>query len=152
MISDARRTQIKWTLYLAALLMFISSLFVPAFSAYQTSIHPPYDRPTEEWAGWWLLLLGPLGILIGQFGWFANPLMLASAMPIPRYLAIVFAGLATALAVSTVTLTSIPVADVKYVVRGAKLGFALWLGCPFLLLLAALVKPDGQKSAAPRKG
>jgi len=73
-------------------------------------------------------------------------------LPIPRYLAIVFAGLATALAVSTVTLTSVPVADVKYVVRGAKLGFALWLGCPFLLLLAALVRPDGRKAAAPSKG
>jgi hypothetical protein len=140
MLSDARRIQLMWLIYIATFLVFVYSLFVPAISFSPSKRLDGSD--IQEWRGWWFLLLGPLGILIGQFGWWANPLMLPSALPLKRTLTLVFAVLAILLAASSVTLTYVPVLDVKFVVRGARLGFYLWLACPVLLLLAALLRPE----------
>ena len=142
MLSDARRIQLMWLIYIATFLVFVSSLLVPAISFIESPSKHFDGSDMHEWRGWWFLLLGPLGILIGQFGWWANPLMLLSAMPLKRTLTLVFAVLAILLAASSVTLTYVPVLDVKLVVRGARLGFYLWLACPVLLLLAALLRPE----------
>lgn len=89
-----------------------------------------------------VLFWGPLGIPVGHLGWLANPLMLLSAMPLKRSLKLAFAALAIPVAASSITLTGFPVLDVKLLVDGTRLGFLLWLACPVLLLLAALLKPE----------
>ncbi|MBR0754537.1 hypothetical protein JQ604_20320 [Bradyrhizobium jicamae] len=141
MISGRRALQLQMMLYIAAALFFTASLFLPAVETVEAN-HDP-DR-TQQWVGWWLLLFGPFAVFKWQFGWFANPLMLLSAIPWPPYVKIAFACAAIALVISTVTATSMHVMDAELVVKSVRLGFDLWFACPFLLLLAALVKPDGQ--------
>lgn len=129
-------------LYVVALMLFAASLFLPVVVTVETNHGLPLIE--EQWTGWWFLFFGPLGVSKWQFGWFANPLMLLSVLPMPPYLKLIFAGLAAALAVSTITINSMHVVDGEYVVKSARLGFYLWLGCPFLLLFGALVGPDGE--------
>jgi hypothetical protein len=150
MLSDARRIQLMCLVYIATFFIFVASLFEPAVSTIENPSKHFDGSDIHELAGWRFLLFGPLGILIWQFGWFANLLMLFSALPLKRSLKLAFAALAIPLAASSVTLTYIPVLDVKYAVRGARLGFYLWLACPVLLLLAAFLKPEG-RNAAPSK-
>jgi hypothetical protein len=148
MLSDARRTQLMWLVYIAAFLLFISSLIEPAVSTIKTS-SKHFDGPAiSEWAGWWFLLLGPFAISSGQFGWCANPLMLLSGLPFGRSHKAAFATLAIPFAVSSgMTLKQFPVADVTFVVRDFELGYYLWLACPVLLLLAALLSPEDEDIA-----
>lgn len=141
MISNRRALILQTMLYLVALLLFAASLFLPVVVTVETN-HG--SQATDQWSGWWFLFFGPFGISKWQFGWFANPLMLLSALPVPPYLKLISAGLAVALAVSTITISSIHVVDAELVVTSARLGFYLWLGCPFLLLFGALVGPDGE--------
>lgn len=146
-VSDARRIQLMWLVYISALVIFVLSLLEPAASTIE---YPHYGFPRtalHELAGWQFFLFGPFGIFAGpQLGWYANPLMLLSALPLKRSLKVTFAALAILLiAVSSVTLTTIPVLDVAYTVRFYKLGFYLWLTCPALLLLAAFLRPERGK-------
>jgi hypothetical protein len=146
MLSARHRTQLMWLLYLAALFMFVLSLYEPAVSTYKSS-SKKFDGPSvEDWAGWWFLLFGPLGILAGQFAWWANLLMLLSAMPLKRSIKLALAALSIPLAASSVLMTSIPIFDTRYTVHAAKPGFYLWLACPIPLLLAALLSPNGEES------
>jgi hypothetical protein len=141
-ISDARRIQLVWSVYIVAFVLFVFSLLEPAMSTIE-NYHGRDRSALHELAGWQFLLFGPLGIFAGpQFGWYANPLMLLSALPLKRSLKIMFAILAILLAVSSVTLTSVPVLDVAYRVRFARIGFYLWLACPVLVLFAAFLAPD----------
>lgn len=39
---------------------------------------PVAQHGNDRWMGWLVLILGPLGVLTGQFGWFANLGFLAS--------------------------------------------------------------------------
>jgi hypothetical protein len=137
----ARRINFMRLLYIGAFLLFVASLLEPAVSTIEN--YQGRDRSAlHELAGWQFLLFGPLGIFAGpQLGWYANPLMLLSALPLKRSLKITFAVLAILLAVSSVTLTSIPVLDVGYRVRFVRIGFYLWLACPVLILLGALLGP-----------
>ncbi|MBR0719820.1 hypothetical protein [Bradyrhizobium liaoningense] len=141
MISNRPALILQMMLYLAAFLLFAASLFLPVVVTVETN-HA--SQSTGEWIGWWFLFFGPFAISKWQFGWFANPLMLLSAMPMQPHFKLIAAGIAVALAVSTIKIRSMHVADAELVVKSAGLGFYLWLGCPFLLLFGALVGPDGK--------
>jgi len=140
MISNGRALKLQTTLYVVAPLLFVASLFLPVVATVDTN----HGRYYTQWIGWWFLFLGPFGVLNWQFGCFANPLMLLSALSTQPYRKLILAGLAVALAVSTVTINSMRVGDADLVVTNARWGFYLWLGCPFLLLFGALVGPDGE--------
>ena len=62
--------------FLDTAMLFLGSLLAPAVML------TGYARPpVEEWVpGWTMFLYGPLGVLDGQVGWFANPLMLAAVL------------------------------------------------------------------------
>ncbi|WFU34108.1 hypothetical protein QA635_06620 [Bradyrhizobium brasilense] len=142
MISSRNALRLQTTLYVVTLLLFAASLFLPVVVTVEANHGSPHT--TDQWIGWWFLFFGPLGVSKGQLGWFANPLMLLSAMPMPPHLKLIFAGLAVALAVSSLAITSMHVVDAELVVTSARSGFYLWLACPFLLLFGALVGPDGE--------
>jgi len=145
-VFGARRIQLMRLVYIVASALFVFSLLEPAVSTIEN--YHGADRSTlHELAGWQFLLFGPFGILVGQLGWYANPLMLLSTLPSKRSLRIIFAVLAILLAVSSVTLTSVPVLDVAYRVRFARIGFYLWLACPVLVLLAVFLRPENGTAA-----
>ena len=136
------------SVYIFAFVLFVFSLLEPAVSTIEYPHYGFNHSALHELAGWQFLLFGPFGIFAGpQLGWYANPLMLLSASPLKRSLKVTFATLAILLAVSSVTLTSIPVLDVAYTVRFPRLGFYLWLACPVLVLLAAFLRPESGKVA-----
>ncbi|WP_051386693.1 hypothetical protein [Bradyrhizobium sp. ARR65] len=145
MFSLARRRQMMRLIYIGALVLFISCLFSPAVSISKDAFKNIDCANPDEAPGWFFLVMGPLGILIGQFGWFANPLMLISALPLRRSLKSAFAILAAVLAPTSVALTYLPNDVAGNAVCGFESGFYLWLTCPVLLLLAALLGPVGRK-------
>jgi hypothetical protein len=55
---------------------FLDTAHALSWIAVGPSRNAHYARPpVEEWVpGWTMFLYGPLGVLDGQVGWFANPL------------------------------------------------------------------------------
>ncbi|WP_407174664.1 hypothetical protein [Bradyrhizobium sp. STM 3562] len=151
MFSMARRSQMMRLIYIGALVLFISCLFSPAVSISKDAFKNIDCVNPDEVPGWFFLVMGSLGILIGQFGWFANPLMLIAALPLGRSLKSAFAILAAVLAPTSVTLTYLPNDVAGNAVCGFGSGFYLWLICPVLLLLAALLGPVGRNDRMQRK-
>lgn len=97
----------------------------------------------EVYSGHTVLLLGPLGPLEMQFGWFANPLLLwtAGSLLFDRRTSLLtalaaFFGLVLALSSFTWTQQFFDNGAVDLCGRGA--GFYLWIGCAAFLCLAAL--------------
>ena len=151
MVSAAHRTQIIRLIYAAVLVLFIASLFTPIISVSRNAfMHLECANPNEA-SGWFFLLMGPLGVFAGQFGWFANPSMLLSILPLRKSLKSVFAILAMVLAATSLTLTYIPNDIEGNMVCGFKPGLYLWLACPVLLLVAALLKPVNRSNAPARQ-
>lgn len=94
-------------------------------------------------------MLGPLGVLDGQFGWFANPLMLFAASVKSRKSGFALAAAALSAALAAVALVVITAfsytservdAGVGITVCGFGPGYYLWLACSVLVLIATLVK------------
>jgi hypothetical protein len=99
----------------------------------------------HQWTrGWELLLIGPLGVLDGQFGWIANPLMLFAALGRLRRAANLSFALA---AVALIVVTAFSFTSVwmdgggNATVCGFGPGYYLWLACSVLVLIATLLKP-----------
>jgi hypothetical protein len=135
-----RRDKIERVVYVAALILFIFCLFEPAVSVSKNPFrHLDCANPDKE-SGWLFLLTGPLGILIGQFGWFANPLMILTALPLRKSLKVLFTIVAIALATTSLTLTYIPNDVDGNMVCGFEPGLYVWLACPVLMLIAACLK------------
>jgi hypothetical protein len=95
--------------------------------------------PVEEWEpGWVMFLYGPLGLLDGQVGWFANPLMLAAVLlGKHKRAATILASLAIFLAtsVTSITFNTVPAKVSHLVVIRFGLGYYLWLASSISLLV-----------------
>jgi len=110
-LPDKSRSLIIRTLLWAALFLFFWSLYLPAVSS-SPNPRMVLDCTNAGYAAGWLPFVGgPKGIFAGQFGWFANPLMLLAVLKRNRGtgIATMFAVVAIGLIlVTTVTLTYIP--------------------------------------------
>ena len=102
-------------------------------------------------------IIGPLGVLDGQFGWIANPLMLSATLMNRCKLgfaltAVILAIAAAALIVVTAFSYTSDWHDggVGMTVCGFGLGYYLWLACSVLVLIATLLKTAWQFDA-PRQ-
>ena len=97
---------------------------------------------------WEFFVMGPLGILDRQLGWFANPLMLLAAIT-RREFGVIFAALAVLLTTSTTrSLTALwHDGGPDNVVCGFGPGYYSWAACSVLVLIAALVKPPRKASS-----
>jgi hypothetical protein len=151
MFSDACRSQITRLVYVAAFVLFILSLLVPAVSISKDAFKHLDCADPDMAPGWFLLLIGPLGIFVGQFGWFANPLMLLSALPIRKSRKSIIATFAMVLAATSVTLTYFPNDIEGNMVCGFGPGLYLWLACPVLMVIATLLKPARQKDISAQE-
>lgn len=97
------------------------------------------DCSARSWApGWMLLIGGPLGALVGQFGWFANPLMLLAAIFKRSELAVLAVGLVV---LTAFTLNSVPTDNGSNTVCGFGPGYYVWLACAVLILYSTLLTP-----------
>jgi hypothetical protein len=148
MVSDARRGQIVRVIYIAACLLFILSLLAPAASMSKNAFKLLDCAVPDQAPGWFFFLMGPLGVLVGQFGWFANPLMLVSAAPVGKSLKLLFAIFAVALAATSIGLSYLPNDIEGNAVCGFGPGLYLWLACSVLILIAAFLKPARQKNSS----
>jgi hypothetical protein len=137
-VPGTRRTQVRHGLLWLALALWIVSLILPAVSN-STNPRMVLDCSNPTWAeGWFLFLFGPLGIMAGQFGWLANPLMLFAAFKTRVEIAAIAVGLGV---LTAFTFTSIPndIAANRVCSFGA--GFYLWLASTVAVLVATFVKP-----------
>jgi hypothetical protein len=105
--------------------LFVVSLCLPAL--YQAGAPQPS-------LGIGLLIGGALGIIASQFGWFANPLMLYAMLSLsiwdrPR---VVTASLAAVLALSSLTIGSLPTDDGNRLVTFGP-GLYIWVFCSILV-------------------
>lgn len=108
---------------------FVVACFLPA-------LHFEGD-PTDLGSGLSLLMIGPFAIFLGQFGWYANPLLLVSLILSQRRhfaAASVVGGLALLFSLQALQLwgTSIPLDEggVHHAtVQGMGPGFHLWILC-----------------------
>jgi hypothetical protein len=141
MFPDARRTQIIRILLWTALTLFVLSLFSPSVSGGRFWREDLVCKAPQWTRGWELLLLGPLGVLVGQFGWMANPLMFFAALTTAAHPG--FALTAVALIVVTAfSFTSVWMdGGGDATVCGFGLGYYLWLACSILVWIATLLKP-----------
>ena len=155
MFSDARRTQIIRILLWTALVLFVLSLLLPSVSGGRFWREDLVCKVPEWSRGWQLLLLGPLGILDGQYGWIANPLMLFAALKKVRKSGFAFAAvvLSAATAVALVVATAFSFTSVwmdgggDATVCGFGPGYYLWLACSVLVLIATPLKAAMQFDA-----
>jgi hypothetical protein len=97
-----------------------------------------------DWAsGWMLLVTGPLGLMVGQFGWLANPLMLLAAIFKRIELAAIAVGL---IVLTAITFTSLPTDNGTSTMCGFGPGFYVWLACSVVILFSTFVKPGPLKA------
>jgi hypothetical protein len=147
-LSDRHRSIIIRTLLWTALVLFLGSLYFPAVSN-SPDPHLRLACASPDWApGWMAFVGGPLGIVAGQFGWLANPLMLLALRRGNRKsgLGACLALLAVALALSTaVSLTSIPNDLEGNAVCGFGEGYYLWIACSVVVFIATFVKPADRR-------
>lgn len=142
MISFVHRDQFIRICYFAAFALFIMSLFVPAVLISRNGFMRPDCAVPDKASGWFFLMMGPLGVLVGQFGWFANPLMLLSVLPLTARgkLEVIFALAAVLLVGSTSLLTYIPNDVAGNKVCGFGIGLYLWQACAILLAAMAVLR------------
>jgi hypothetical protein len=129
---------------LFAFALFLLSLLVPAVSTSKSAFRQLECANPEKATGGFFLLFGPFGVFAAQFGWFANPLMALSVLPVSKRLKLIFGIIAAGLAATSLTLTYLPNDIDGNAVCGFGLGLYLWLVCPIFLVIAALIKPDGR--------
>ena len=147
-LSNIRDPRMRRLLLWTALALFIASLALPAVSSGQFFRDDLICKGDVSWApGWLLLLMGPLGPFVGEFGWFANCLMLLAAATTGRNVLMRALGLAFALAavalviVTPFSFTSFRVdGGVPDIVCRFGPGYYLWLACSVLVLIASLLK------------
>lgn len=131
--------QTKRILLIIALILFVASLFLPAYLGTEGS---------KDVSGWTAFLFGGFGLL-GSFavGWLANPLALAalvlmrSKQATVGVLAAIFALLSILVGLSSVysEYTDLFPLDAGIHVGSLGLGFYIWVSSLVALLLAAIV-------------
>jgi hypothetical protein len=143
-LSDTRRSLVIQFILWTALILFLVSLCLPVVSSSRNP-RMVLDCTNPDWTyGWMTFVGGPVGIVVSQFGWFANPLMLFAVLKGNRKngIAAIFALIAVALALFThVSLTSIPNDNGANRVCGFGMGYYLWVSCSILVFIVAWMKP-----------
>jgi hypothetical protein len=129
-VSDLRRRQIRQTLLWVAFGLFVTSMFLPA-------VAEGHECSKAEWAaGFEYFALGPLGVLDGQFGWFANPLMLFALLKNSRVAALLSVGLVSLTAFTWRSISGAGFPDSSdFIVCGFGSAFYLWFACAVLILI-----------------
>ena len=155
----AHRQQIISVLLRAALALFFLSLFLPSVSKQQNFRLDLWCRAPEWSLGFGPFLFGPLGLLVGQFGWLANPLMFLAALIKIRKSGFASPAVTLSAAIAAVALIVVTAftytADwhdggVGITVCGFGPGYYLWLACSVLVLIATLLKV-GRRFDAPKQ-
>ena len=115
-----------------ALVLWASSLMLPAVTM----------CPDIVWPGWHVAFVGPLGLIIGQFGWYANPFLLwISLRLLFQYRAGVTGGLiCLVLALSSFLWTGIPGFQTPAIICERNIGFYVWIASAVLLAAAAFIE------------
>lgn len=131
--------QIKKILLVATLILFVASLFFPAYFG---------SEGTKDVSGWTAFLFGGFGLL-GSFtvGWLANPLALVTVLLMRNkqatvaILAIVFAFLTVLISLTSIYSqnTDLFPLDAGIHVGSLGLGFYIWVSSLVALLLATIV-------------
>lgn len=127
--------------------LYALSLGLPAIS--ETGSPIPADR------GYLILATGMLGILFGQFGWFANGFYAAALICLERSrwkAAAIAAALAVILAADSFLLvhTGFPSDSGTNSPAGLRAGFYVWWGSMWVLALGAFLLWRGRRSAEVR--
>jgi hypothetical protein len=155
----AHRQQIISVLLRAALVLFFLSLFLPAVSKEQNFRLDLWCKAPEWSPGFGPFLFGPLGLLDGQFGWIANPLMLLAALIKIRKSGFALPAVILSAAIAAVALIVVTAfsytsdwhdGGVGITVCGFGPGYYLWLACSVVVLIATLLKV-GTRFDTPRQ-
>ena len=98
----------------------------------------------EVWPGFAVLIVGPLGVLVMQFAWFANLVLVPAIIFLvfkrpPRALGIVFAVLLVALAIDALRWDRIHGDNGYAMIQSYGAGYYLWLGVMLTTAAALLV-------------
>lgn len=111
-----------------ALACFFSSLFLTAFITTGNDIR-----------GFWVLVLGWVGLLIFQFAWFANPVNLLALLLLNKhpFVALILSLIAVLIASQTFYFHEIPTElyDKKIYIKELGLGFYVWYLSQILILI-----------------
>jgi hypothetical protein len=102
---------------------------------------PAYRTPQEEAPAYMAFLLGPLAMLSFQFGWLANPLLVAAWVTLHKRkykAALITAGLAVALALSFLLYPDITGAGANRYPYTALSGYYIWLASMTYVAIAAM--------------
>jgi hypothetical protein len=141
-ISPARSNTASNALFVASLLTYLAALALPA---YRTG----YNDMRQIQHGYEALLFGPLGILVGQISWFANPFLLAAwsarKRPLRRH-AVALALIALAIGSSFLLGKTVAHGDAGEIPYKVAIGFYVWLASMVLAAAAALLYTHAPKA------
>ena len=115
------------------------------------------NGPEDVWPGFAVLIIGPLGVLVAQFAWFANLLLVPSLIFLilkrpPRVLGIIFAVLLVLLAVDALTWDRIHGDNGYAMILRHGPGYYLWLGVVLATaaaLLWTVLMPPAPEAEVP---
>lgn len=149
MVSNVRWSQIRRISLWTAIALFILSLFSPSISLEQNWVLDRVCLAPHWELGLGLFVIGPFGVLAGQFAWLANPFMLVAILT-HKALGVICALLSVALTVQTAySVTSFWMdGQVPDDVCGFGPGYYLWVACSVLVLVATLLKPPTKNVAS----
>jgi len=137
-LKEAPEPEVTWThvtvvMVSLGLACFFASLFQTAFFT-----------SGEDIQGFWVLLIGWIGLVIFQFAWFANPLNLLALLLLKQrpYVSLFLSGIALLLATQTFLFFEIPVGlqNSKVYIKELGLGFYLWYLSQAIFLMAIITE------------
>jgi hypothetical protein len=140
----------RQTFYWIALALFGLSLATPA--AFESKYGIAQACTQGHWdPGYFLFLIGPFGIFLGQIGWFANPAMLAAAVLRRRKAtAIIWASSALLfIVITSVSFTRMWNDDQGNPICQLGIGYYLWLLSSIALLGAIIFTPGAVGNPHP---
>lgn len=155
-----KKTEIvKKPLYIQAHTLLIADLSLPTrliiyigFSLFLLSLAlTSLFTSGDDIQGYWILVLGWIGLIIFQFSWFANPLNLLALLLVNQrpVVALLLSTLAFILASQTFVFVEIPTGTStgKIHIKELGLGFYIWYLAQGLFLLGFLVEVFSHKKA-----
>ena len=140
----ARPERWRWAVIALSLLLFLTACATPAL---EMRVEPSAER-FDLWPGWFLCLFGWLGILVLQFGWYANLFLPPALLFLGLRLwvaALVVSGLGLLLAGDTFLLAIMPLpngddVDQHLYLNRPLIGCDLWVASMAVVAIAAVVR------------